>query len=781
MSAVSAASSESLSSTDRVVLPAVCVLRNGFALVAEGDLFVVSRSTLLGVVPLYHFTRDDAVGRYLAMVDLVRHHGLYANEVADAFAVHRATLHRMLRRFSEKGVRGLVPGKGRRMPTKIKDAVARRLLELKKQGVSNPDAASRLGLSLRGVEHALRRLEPKTGFTRADPVDEQPTLPLEPASPRVIADAPRVIAAGGTSPSASDNTPTESMSDESAQDREPSRSIASPSVDVDPLNRQGDRLMARLGMLDDAAPLFAPGVVPRGGVLLAVPVLIASGIFEVAPQVYGSIGPAFYGLRTSILAFLMMALLRIKRAENLKEVAPPELGRVLGLDRAPEMKTLRGKLAELAAQGKGLEFMRLLAHIRAKKHANDLAYLYIDGHVRVYSGQEQLPKTYVMQRRLAMPATTDYWVNDQRGQPLLVITAEANEGLSTMLTPVLAEVRGVIGDRRATVAFDRGGWSPKLFKALIKDGNWDILTYRKGSTRRVSRKSLRPHEATIDGRTVKYELTEKNVRISGLKLRQITVLGKHDHQTHIVTSKQGVPSIEIAYRMFERWRQENYFKYMGEEFALDALVENGVEQADPSRMVPNPARKAINKELEAAKAKVAELERDLGAAAFENEEGKRRTMRGFKIANGGAIGKPLRAARENVQAILERRKAIPTRVPVVQALEHPPVRLRTEAKRLSDAFKTVAYQAETALVDLVRAHYQRTEDEGRKLIASALKSAAELTVKDGELRVTLAAQSSPHRTSAIAALCEELNQREVCFPGSTLRLRYAVSGAKVSP
>ncbi len=41
----------------------------------------------------------------------------------------------------------------------------------------------------------------------------------------------------------------------------------------------------------------------------------------------------------------VLALLRIKRPEALKEHAPPRLGRLLGLDRAPEVKTLRCKLA----------------------------------------------------------------------------------------------------------------------------------------------------------------------------------------------------------------------------------------------------------------------------------------------------------------------------------------------------------------------------------------------------------------------------------------------------
>ena len=755
----------------RLLPPDRRLLGKGFVLAVEGELLVVFR----GEVPLYHCRSDDSAGRYWVMADLVRHHGLKVLPVASAFAIHRATLHEMLHRFDEEGYKGLFARDRHPTPSKIGDAVASQLLELKRRGASHSEAARRLGVTEGGVRKALKRL----GWT--DPTTKQEALPLAP--PAHQADEVSGAADAACTPSfppppTSASQPAPERNSDAAH---PDPEQASVTLDVDPLNRQADRLFARLGMLDDAAPLFAPGVVPRGGVLLAVPALIASGVFDVAPKVYGSIGPAFYGLRTSILGLLLMALLRIKRPEHLKEVSPPDLGRVLGLDRAPEMKTLRGKLKQLAAQGKGLEFMRLLAHIRANEHANDLAYLYIDGHVRVYNGQKRISKAYVMQRRLAMPGTTDYWVNDQRGQPLLVITAEANEGLSKMLPPVLAEVRGVIGDQRVTVAFDRGGWNTKLFKVMVKDGNWDILTYRKGSTQRVSRKSFGPHTIQIDGREGRHELSEKNVRIGGLKLRQITVLGKHNHQTHIVTSKEDVPAIEIAYRMFERWGQENYFKYMKEEFALDALVEYGVEAAEPTRMVPNPERKAIDKELAAAKADLAKLEREFGAAAFANKEDQRRTMRGFKIANGGSIGKPLREALDKVRTIEERRKSIPTRVTVTEALKDSPVRLRTETKRLSDTFKMVAYQSETALLDLLRPHYRRTEDEGRTLIATALQSAAELELRDGELRVTLAAQSSPHRTRAIAGLCEELNKIGANFPGTRLRLRYEVAGAEVSP
>jgi prepilin-type processing-associated H-X9-DG protein len=235
------------------------------------------------------------------------------------------------------------------------------------------------------------------------------------------------------------------------------------SLDTDPTNRNVDRVLACLGLLDDAAPLFADTVqVSSVGVLLALPALVNSGVFEVAQRTYGTLGPAFYGLRTTILALLMMALLRIKHIESLKEHSPRALGRVLGLDRAPEVKTLRRKLSRLATFGLASEFGRALAERRVATRGYAMGFLYVDGHVRAYHGKRQLPKTHLARMRLAMPATTDYWVNDAEGEPLFVVTTEANQGLVKMLPIVLDEVRSLVGDRRVTVVFDRGGNADSL-------------------------------------------------------------------------------------------------------------------------------------------------------------------------------------------------------------------------------------------------------------------------------------------------------------------------------
>ena len=403
-----------------------------------------------------------------------------------------------------------------------------------------------------------------------------------------------------------------------------------------------------------------------------------------------------------------------------------------------------------------------------------LGFLYVDGHVRVYHGQKALPKAHVARMRLSLPATTDYWVNDQKGEPLFVVTAEANQGLCRMLPEILAEVRPWVGERRVTVVFDRGGWSPKLFQRLLADG-FDFLTYRKGRFRKVPRLQFRLHETRVQGRRIRYLLADQGIRLleGSLRLRQVTRLSKNDHQTPIVTSRRDLSAAIVAYRMFERWRQENFFKYLREEFALDALIDYAAEPADPKRDVPNPERRRLDGDIRNARADLQRLAAKYGAEALLNEEAHRPTMRGFKIAQAG-LSAELKGALVHLGRLRARRAKLPERVPVGSVTEGAVVKLSTERKHLTNLVKMAAYQMESDLVDRIRPWYRRTEQEGRTLVQSMLASAGDLEVTQTELRVTLAPLSSAHKTRVLEQLCREFDQVRAMFPGTRLRLRFAV-------
>jgi hypothetical protein len=416
-----------------------------------------------------------------------------------------------------------------------------------------------------------------------------------------------------------------------------------------------------------------------------------------------------------------------------------------------------------------------VARLRVDQRGHLMAFLYVDGHVRAYHGQRPIAsRAYVARRHLAMPAITDYWINDRSGDPLFVVTGEVNAALTRALPRLLREVRDVAGERRITIVFDRGGWSPKLFGTMIKDG-FDVLTYRVGRCRRINARRFIRRRARLDGRWVDYLLHDQPVRFlkGKLRLRQITRLCDDGHQTQVITSRWDLRDVEVAYRMFERWRQENFFKYMREEFLLDALVDYRIEPEDPTRTILNPERRALDKEIRAARADLAKLEREYGAAAADNTEQRRPTMRGFKIAHG-KLGKQLRAARARVARLFEQRRDVLKRVEVRDLSERAVVKLATERKHLTDIIKMIAYQAESDLLTLLRPHYARADQEGRTLLHELFATAGDIRVSDSELQITLAPLSSPHRTHTAEALCEILDQTAANFPGSRLRIRFAV-------
>jgi hypothetical protein len=148
-------------------------------------------------------------------------------------------------------------------------------------------------------------------------------------------------------------------------------------------------------------------------------------------------------------------------------------------------------------------------------------------------------------------------------------------------------------------------------------------------------------------------------------------------------------------------------------------------------------------------------------------------MRGFKIAHG-RLGKQLRKARAHVVRLLDQRRDVPKRVEIRELNARAVVKLATERKHLTDIIKMVAYQAESDLLALLRPQYARVDQEGRTLLHELFATAGDIRVCDSELHITLASLSSPHRTRAAQALCAILDQTATLFPGSRLRLRFAV-------
>jgi transposase-like protein len=232
--------------------------------------------------------------------------------------------------------------------------------------------------------------------------------------------------------------------------------------------------------------------------LLVLPALAATGLVEAFEAVYASGRAAFYSIRSLVLTVVFCVLLGEPRAEGLTRLGPADLGRLIGLDRAPEVRTLRFRMEELAEAGRADRLVRSLAevHLQAAQAAKGL--FYIDGHVRAYHGTARLPKAHLARARISAPAEVDTWIGDAKGDGVLVWTAPPGASLAGELEQATTEIRALVGpDATPTVVFDRGGWSPKLFVSLKADG-FDVLTYRKEPIRPELQKRFSRQEFTDD-------------------------------------------------------------------------------------------------------------------------------------------------------------------------------------------------------------------------------------------------------------------------------------------
>ncbi len=686
--------------------------------------------------PLYSCAENDRDGIHLAAAMLVDLRLAKPTVLADALGLHRSTIFKSVTRLRQQGTEGVRRKKrGPRGPHKLHGAVRARAQRLLDDGVSNRQVARKLGISEGAIRHALRNgwlaLSPLGGLTgREDP---------ELASPAARAKQDQACAAEG--------------------------GVA--------VKRHAERAYARVGLLDEAKPQFvAAEAVPHAGVLLTVPFLVEQGLVQSGREVYGALRKGFFGLTSMLLTFGLMALLRIKTIDQLSTTDPGELGLLLGLDRAPEQRTASRKLQQMAERGLADSFAWALTQRWAAQQPDALGWLYVDGHVRAYHGRKhKLPKTRVASRNMCMPATTDYWVNDTAVAPLFVVTVPANEGLlQTLETDILPKVRQLAGQRRVTLVFDREGWSVRRFQRWSQREGFDVLTYRKGKYEPWPEREFADVEGRVAGRPVHYRLAERSVELSkGFMVHEVRRLRENGHQTSIITTRKDLTCWQVASRMFSRWRQENFFRYMRQQFHLDHMPTNAAQPivlADPTKLVANSAHKAARKKLTKAR-------EDL-AKAYGQKELKRTRPRTVRLSDA-KLDERITELTQSCHQLEAELGRLPGRVPHGELIQHKGiVQLERERKVLFDAIKMTAYRAETQMANLVEPLLDHHEDDPRVFLRDVFNTKADIVPnpKRKQLLVRLYGLANRRSTRVMRALCELVNAKQACYPNSELRLSF---------
>jgi len=561
--------------------------------------------------------------------------------------------------------------------------------------------------------------------------------------------------------------------------------------------RVEERVAAAFGKLKEARVEFPFALDVRfGGVLFALPALLINGLLRHSEKHF-SLPNGFYGLSRIFILIAFMALCRIKSIEGLRRCPPGDLGKLLGLDRVPEVRTLREKLEHLCERGAVSEWSADLSRDWMAGNPDLAGYLYVDGHVRVYHGsQTKLPKRYVARERLCLRGTTDYWVNDALGQPFFSVNAPVNPGLLEIIRreivprleqdvpnqPSEAELEANPWLFRFALVFDREGYSPDFFLEMLKK-RIVCYTYRKYQSEDWDRDEFSGHEVKFpNGEVVELELAERGTLL-GRKIwvREIRKLTSSGHQTALVTTDFLSDAARIAGSMFSRWSQENFFKYMMQHFGIDKLLEYKTEPIAETTRVVNPAYRELDGKIRSNNGKLARRKATFGAIVLEGEL-EREKVEEYERQKA-ELQEEISFLQKETDELKAKRKECPRHITFAELPEGEQFSaLANDKKQIVDTIKMIAYRAETALASLIKP-YMTDKREARSLLRQIFASEADLKpdAENKTLTVSLHNLTNPVSDRIVRNLCQEINATKTIFPGSNLRLVYKLVSDQIRP
>jgi len=553
----------------------------------------------------------------------------------------------------------------------------------------------------------------------------------------------------------------------------------------------GRTLAMVAGEAPPAAPRFVPAsAVPNAGVLVAIPALVENGLFhELGEHLRAPRG--YYGLPQLILLLGILTLTRVLSLERLREQPCGEWGRLLGLDRIPEVRTLREKIGVMVTASGVAAWSEALGKLWMRADPQLAGVLYVDGHVRAYHGdQTRLPERFSSRDRLCVRSLMDYWICDRDGKPFFVVTAVGTEGMihhlrTTIIPRLLVDVPGQPSDaelaadpdrHRFLIAFDREGYSPALFAQLWADHRIACVTYRKGAYEPWEHARFATHQVALPfANEVTMHLAEScDTTIAGVRLREIRRLSdNHTHQTAMITTCRSVPMVPMAAHLFARWSQENFLNFATRDLDIDRLAGYRPEAAPEDAEVRNPAWRTLDQAARRLRAERAAIIAERGRLILIGDDPA--DVAAY-IAQGAAIQQRLDACQSKLDTTNASLRDTKRRLPLSQIPEADrPKVISPHRHRFITTLKIIAYRAESAICSLLRPHLAHS-DEARTLAKAIWAQLADI-IPDyhaGILTVRLHHFPSPQQSRIVGQLLQHLNQADTEYPGTGLRLRYAL-------
>jgi hypothetical protein len=527
----------------------------------------------------------------------------------------------------------------------------------------------------------------------------------------------------------------------------------------------------------------------NGGLLLALPALCANGLFDSLETF--CFANKYYRIHDIFMVIAFMILARLENINQLNNVPAGEWGRLIGLDRIPDKKTIRGKTDELSHgvnKGKLDEWIGMRAgEWISPEESSVIGNFYLDGHVRTYFGNEKLPYRYVPRQKLCLRGMTDFWVNDSTGNPFFVVTTPFAVGLIAALkseivpqllklTPELTEKQSEQNVPRLVIIFDREGFSMELFKELWDTHRIACQTYNKYPKEDWPETEFSAFtRKTVFGTTTEIKIAERTVYpLKDYKVREVRYLTEGNRQVAIMTGDFRPEPHAVISHMKARQSQENFFRYARQEFNIDTVASYEKIDVDETVEVINPAFRGLEKDIRSINTKLDRRHRKSSEITLPPDPTGAQQKK--YEARQGELTDEIDELEDALKTKKELKRVTAKYIQVKELPEDFKFKMLDGGrKKFIDIIKMICYRAEIAMTNIIATEltlYDR--DTGRDIVKNIFKASADIypDYANKKLIVRMHHTNNARTDKIVAFLMNHLNQCESIFPGTELVLFY---------
>ena len=698
--------------------------------VSEGDL----RSVFVGGVLLGSFERGDVATRDAFIGIVTQDRKVKKEQAAEAFSVSTVTVFRAQASFRNGGFVGVTQRRRRGAPDKLTPALERKLRKAFDAGV--------------GPRRGHELVAAKLGYGTVQRLFAKWKQECTAAEPSVAAPA---TAETSAQMQLFEATPTHDVAPSDADDAE----FAS-SNDVE---------VSRSVLTEGTQPL-----VQHAGSWLMLGMLHELGLYELAER-HRPREVRAGSLRLALDAAAVALTIGERTIEGARRIATASSSVLLRANRAPSPEWVRRTLSRYAESSQVLLHLGLAQMLLEKLVRNDgRLVLYVDNHLRRYTGKHTIRHGWRMQDKRAVPGITDYYVHDEDGDPVWRVDVPSHDSLAQILGPVARAAKKLVStEPTVLLVFDRAGAYPECL-AQLRDAGVEVVTYERkpyptltdaqfDSTLELLLESYQKPER------LRYcETSRRNLKGGRGRVRRLAFKTEHGEQVNVLAVSK-LPAADLIRALLMRWsRQENKLKHGNERWGINQLDGRRVRQYPEDAIVPNPAHRRLQHRLRLARAAEGELRRKLARVEPDSSRQER-------------LQSELEANLDQQKTLEALRASAPSHAPVRETELADKLRIHEgKLKTVVDTLRVALANCESTLATELAPHLPKPR-EAKKALANLLSAPGSVRVTQRTVSVRLSPAGTRRELTAFEALLDEVNARSLTLPGDTRRrpLRFAIA------